>query len=74
MVLAGPSRQLWLCLLCFTRMAWYDPEMTQKLKDLASEPGVIPKHWSSCGQIKNAKKPGYFHYIHCSVCSDPQHE
>ena len=29
--------------------------MTQKLKDLASEPGVIPKHWSSCGQMKSEK-------------------
>ena len=31
------------------------PKMTQKLKDLASEPGVIPKHWSSCGQMKSEK-------------------
>ena len=58
----------------FTRMAWYDASQNDtEMEGFSFRAGVIPKHWSSCGH-EEWKKPGYFHCIHCSVCSDPQNE
>lgn len=53
-------------------MAWYmHPKMTQKLKDLASELGIIPNNGH---QMKSEKRPGYFRCTYWSVKSDPQNE
>ena len=59
----------------FTRMAWYDASQNDtEIEGFSfrarSHPKTLVILWSN----EEWKKPGYFHCIHCSVCSDPQNE